>query len=79
MPPPAAIIVPVQGTLSINHGDGFVAVNRSVAATAGDAAMVSANGSATIVSPDGCKIPPRGRSLNNSTFKITAENDDQHL
>lgn len=53
---PAATLVPVQGQLSINHGQGFEQVSGQVEANAGDSVMVSPDGSANVVYGDGCKI-----------------------
>ena len=52
----AATIEPGQGSLSINQGQGFQAVNNRVDANVGDSVMVSPGGSATVVYDDGCKV-----------------------
>jgi hypothetical protein len=52
----AATVEPVQGQLSVNHGQGFVKVDGRIDANVGDAVMVSPNGSAVVSYPDGCKI-----------------------
>lgn len=52
----AATIVPVQGQLSVNQGQGFAPVNGRVDANIGDSVMVSPNGSAVVSYPDGCQV-----------------------
>jgi hypothetical protein len=52
----AATVEPVQGALSINHGQGFEPVGSPMAAKAGDSVMVSPGGAATVVYDDGCKV-----------------------
>jgi hypothetical protein len=51
-----ATIEPVQGDLSINHGQGFEKVNGRIDANVGDAVMVSPDGSAVVSYPDGCTV-----------------------
>jgi hypothetical protein len=56
IPSQAATVQPVQGTLSINQGQGFSPVNGPVAGNVGDSVMVVPGGAATIVYDDGCKV-----------------------
>jgi hypothetical protein len=48
--------MPIQGALSINHGQGYEPVNGQVPAKAGDMIMVAPGGSATVAYDDGCKV-----------------------
>jgi len=53
----AATVEPVRGQTSINQGDGvFHPVVGRLEATIGDAVIVSPNGMARIVYPDGCVV-----------------------
>lgn len=52
----AATVQPLQGTLSINHGQGFEPVNGQLTAQVGDFVMVAPGGAATVVYDDGCKV-----------------------
>ncbi len=54
--PISTTVQPLQGTLSINHGKGFLPVKARVAVTSGDRVMVSPRGSAMVVYADGCKV-----------------------
>jgi hypothetical protein len=52
----AATVQPLQGTLSINQGQGFAPVNGRADASVGDSVMVGPGGYATLVYDDGCKV-----------------------
>lgn len=52
----AASLLPGQGDLSVNHGNGFQPVNSRMDANVGDTVMVGPGGSATVVYDDGCKV-----------------------
>lgn len=52
----AATVVPGQGNLTVNQGQGFQPVNSRVDANVGDSVMVGPNSSATVVYDDGCKV-----------------------
>jgi hypothetical protein len=52
----AATVEPGQGSLSINHGQGFEPVGGPMTAKAGDSVMVAPGGTATVVYDDGCKV-----------------------
>jgi hypothetical protein len=52
----ATTIVPGQGGLSVNQGQGFQPVNSRVDANVGDAVMVGPGGAATVVYSDGCTV-----------------------
>ena len=55
----AAVVQPVQGTLSLNQGQGFSPINGAINAKVGDSLMVAPGGSATVVYEDGCKVDIR--------------------
>lgn len=55
----AATVLPVQGTLSINRGQGFEMARSQTTAKVGDSIMVSPGGTATIVYDDGCRVDLR--------------------
>ena len=52
----ATTVEPGQGSLSINHGQGFEPVGGPMTAQAGDSVMVAPGGTATVVYDDGCKV-----------------------
>lgn len=52
----AATVEPVQGDLSLNQGQGFQRVDGRIDAKVGDSVMVSPDGAATVVYPDGCQV-----------------------
>lgn len=52
----AATLVPGEGTLTVNQGQGFQPVNARVDANVGDSVMVAPGGTATLVYDDGCKV-----------------------
>jgi len=52
----AATVEPGQGSLSINHGQGFQPVGGPVTAQVGDSLMVAPGGTATVLYDDGCKV-----------------------
>ena len=52
----AATVEPGQGSLSINHGQGFGPVGGQMTAQVGDSVMVAPGGAATVVYEDGCKV-----------------------
>lgn len=52
----AASLVPGQGDIVINQGQGFQPVNSRVDANVGDSVMVAPEGSASIVYGDGCTV-----------------------
>lgn len=52
----AATVEPIQGSLSVNQGKGFVQIAGPTKVNVGDAVMVSPDGSAVVVYPDGCKV-----------------------
>ena len=53
----AATVEPVRGQVSINRGDGiFRPISRTLQATIGDLVIVSPNGVARIIYPDGCTV-----------------------
>ncbi len=52
----ATTVEPGQGSLSINHGQGFEPVGGAMTAKAGDSVMVAPGGTATVVYDDGCKV-----------------------
>jgi hypothetical protein len=52
----AATVEPSQGSLSINHGQGFEPVGGPTTANVGDSLMVAPGGTATVVYDDGCKV-----------------------
>ena len=60
-----AIIEPVQGDLSLNHGQGFQKIDGRVQANVGDAVMVGPGGSANLVYPDGCQVTVQPGSVVN--------------
>jgi hypothetical protein len=53
----AATIEPVQGSLSLNRGQGFLPVNSRVDANVGDTVVVGPGGAAAVTYSDGCKVP----------------------
>jgi hypothetical protein len=57
LPALAATVESGKGQVLINRGGGFQPVAGGAQAGAGDAVMVSPNGSAQIVYSDGCSIP----------------------
>ena len=53
----AATVEPVSGELQINRpGQGFVKITASTVVNPGDLLMVSPNGTANVLYPDGCKF-----------------------
>lgn len=52
----AATVMPIQGGVSINHGQGYQPVNGQLQAQPGDMVMVAPEGSATVAYDDGCKV-----------------------
>jgi hypothetical protein len=53
----AATVEPLHGQVSINRGDGiFRPISSALQATIGDLIIVSPNGSARIIYPDGCAV-----------------------
>jgi hypothetical protein len=52
----AATLVPGEGTLTVNQGQGFQPVNARVDTNVGDSVMVAPGGTATLVYDDGCKV-----------------------
>ena len=56
VPSLAATVDSVRGQVSINRGDGFRRVTGTVQANIGDSVMVSPNGKARVVYPDGCAV-----------------------
>jgi hypothetical protein len=52
----AATIQPIQGVVSINHGQGFQKIYGVGVAKEGDSVMVSPDGSATVSYADGCNV-----------------------
>lgn len=52
----AATVERSEGILMINKGKGFKLVKHQVVAKAGDSIMVSPDGHAKLVYPDGCKV-----------------------
>jgi hypothetical protein len=57
VPSLAATVDPVRGRTSINQGDGvFHSVGDRLEAAIGDAVMVSPDGLARVVYPDGCVV-----------------------
>ena len=51
-----ATVQPIEGTLSINRGEGFVQVATSMEAPTGSQVMANPNSSGKVVYPDGCEI-----------------------
>ena len=51
-----ASVIPLQGDLSVNQGQGFQRVDSRIGANVGDSLMVSPGGSATVVYQDGCQV-----------------------
>lgn len=51
-----ASVIPVQGDLSLNQGQGFQRVDSRVSANVGDSLMVSPGGAAMVVYQDGCQV-----------------------
>ena len=56
VPALAATVDSLQGQVSINRGDGFRRVTGPTQANIGDSVMVSPNGRARVVYPDGCAV-----------------------
>jgi hypothetical protein len=54
--PQTALVIPLQGDLSVNQGQGFQRVDSRVQANVGDSLMVAPGGSASLVYPDGCQV-----------------------
>lgn len=52
----AATVVPAQGDLSINQGQGFAPIKSRTNANVGDSVMVGPGGAANFVYDDGCKV-----------------------
>jgi hypothetical protein len=52
----AATIEPVQGSLSLNQGQGFQPINGRVNANVGDTVVVGPGGAAAVTYSDGCKV-----------------------
>jgi hypothetical protein len=52
----AATVVPTQGDLTINQGQGFKPLKSGMNANVGDSVMVGPGGAATVVYEDGCKV-----------------------
>lgn len=52
----AATVVPIQGDVSINQGQGYEPVNGQQQAKAGDMVMVAPGGAARVAYDDGCKV-----------------------
>jgi hypothetical protein len=53
----AATIEPVQGSLSLNQGQGFQPIDGRVNANVGDTVVVGPGGAAAVTYSDGCKVP----------------------
>jgi len=51
-----ASVIPVQGDLSLNQGQGFQPVDSRISANVGDSLMVGPGGAATVVYQDGCQV-----------------------
>jgi hypothetical protein len=52
----AATIEPVQGSLSLNQGQGFQPIDGRVNANVGDTVVVGPGGAAAVTYSDGCKV-----------------------
>ena len=51
-----ASVVPLQGDLSLNQGQGFERVDSRISANVGDSLMVGPGGAATLLYQDGCQV-----------------------
>jgi hypothetical protein len=52
----AASVEPGQGELFVNQGQGYQRVDGRIEAKVGDSIMVSPDGAATLLYPDGCQV-----------------------
>ena len=55
----AATVSPMQGTVSVNRGDGYLPITGSSEISTGDTVMVSPEGRAGVTYADGCRIEIR--------------------
>jgi hypothetical protein len=55
----AATVVPGQGTVMVNHGQGYQQVAGSTEANPGATVVVGPGGSAQVVYSDGCTVMAR--------------------
>lgn len=62
-PAHAAVVQSVEGQVQINRGNGFERITGAVNAQPGDRVMVSPQGSAELVYPDGCVANIRAGSV----------------
>jgi hypothetical protein len=53
----AATVVPEQGIVLVNHGNGYANANGPTTVNPGDIIVVNPGGSAQLSYPDGCTVP----------------------
>jgi hypothetical protein len=53
----AATVVPGQGIVLVNHGNGYQNVTEPTTVKPGDILVVNPGGSAQLTYPDGCSVP----------------------
>jgi len=57
MPSFAATVVPGQGVVLVNHGNGYQNVTEPTTVNPGDIVVVNPGASAQLTYPDGCSVP----------------------